>query len=175
MRKSILSAFIGIVLGTFSWQLPGRAEIVDVTVASLGPACAICNGMLEGKLKHVAGIEKVITNLKDSTFTLILKAGIPLDLAAVKKAVKDSGYGFRFIELTMKGTIAESGPAPTFTEPGSGQKFQLVQSEQQALSPAKWDEIKSLAAGGKPVKITGLAYPGEPMDSLEPKQIQSAL
>ena len=174
MWQRILFAFIGVLLGVFSWQQPARAEIVDVTVASLGPACAICNGMLEGKLKHVTGIEKVITNLKDSTFTLIPKAGLPLDVAAVKKAVKDSGYGFRFIELTMKGMVEDSSGVPTFKESSSGQTFQLVQGENSKTPPANWVEIKTASADGKnPVQIKGMAYPGQPMDALTPSQVSA--
>jgi copper chaperone CopZ len=170
----LISIWIGVMLmGTFVQT--SQADVIDVLLGTKGPACPLCNAYIEGKLKHVPGLQKVITNLKYSTFTLIPKQGQPLDVLAIKNAVKDSGYDFGYIKLTLSGLFTDSNGKAALKEPTADQVFLLVQGENKLpLSQDKLMEIKSLSDNGaKQIEVKGMAYSGEGMALLEPTQVSA--
>jgi copper chaperone CopZ len=173
--KTTLGLIFGAVLALIlSYSGSSRAEVMDFKVYSLGPACAICNGFLEAKLRHVEGVSKVITNLKSSTFNL-LTSDQPISIGAVKKAVKDSGYGYNYTEIRLKGVPIDAGGKPAFKEPTTGQVFQLVEGENAPIASGKFQEMQTLSGNGqREIVIKAKAYPGEGMDQLQPIEMATA-
>jgi copper chaperone CopZ len=151
-----------------------RAEFVDIRVGVWGTACMMCNNFIEQKLRLVPGVKKELPNLKESTFTLILNEGALVDVAAIRKAIKTTGYEYKYVQITLTGFFENSQGKYVLKEPTTGQVFQLAKGENLPLAPDKLEEIKKLSENGvKKIEVKGMAYPQEGMNILEPIKVSA--
>lgn len=74
-----------------------------------GLSCPFCAYGLEKKLGAVDGVQRLETNIKDGTVTVIMKDGMPLDEASARKAVKAAGFSLRKLEQVQSAPQGPSG------------------------------------------------------------------
>lgn len=84
------------------------------------------------------------------------------DPAAVRQAIRESGFTLRSLSVTAKGALPRKAPAQTvgisLTAPTTGQVLQLAPSERADHRQA-WDSLTTYAAGdgtGKIVEVQGV-------------------
>src|SRR3954469_23873893 len=89
-----------IVLGAVI-TLQASAQIKEVTLQASGLTCAMCSNAINKALQKLPFASKVQSNIKESSFTLLLKNDENIDFDAIRKAVE--GAGFSVAKLLVKG------------------------------------------------------------------------
>ena len=106
-KQSIVK--IGIILSIISLlAVPVFAEIKTASLYVDGLSCPFCALSLEKKLKKVEAIKTVDVHLKKAITEITLKPDIPFDLKAIHKAVKESGFTLRNIEVVVIGDVIQN-------------------------------------------------------------------
>jgi len=106
-KQSIVK--IGIILSIVSLlAIPAFAEIKTVNLHIDGLSCPFCALSLEKKLKKVEAIKTVDVHLKKAVTDVTLKPDIPFNLIAIQKAVKESGFTLRDIEVAVIGNVIQN-------------------------------------------------------------------
>lgn len=87
IARTVLALLVAVWAGTAALAA-GPSYRIEVA----GLACPFCAYGIEKKLGAIDGVERLETNLKDGTVTVIMKEGATLDEATARKAVKDAGF-----------------------------------------------------------------------------------
>lgn len=115
------------------------AEIERVEIGVEGLSCPFCVWGLEKKLKEVKSIDKINVHLKQAKAEISLKPNTPLNIASLKKTVKEAGFSVGYIYLIATGNLIEKKDQILFYIKGSGQEFLVYETD--AMSKAKLSEI----------------------------------
>lgn len=86
----ILRSAAALGLGLMMTATSASAAMYKIHVNGL--ACPFCAYGIEKKLGEIKGVDKLQTNIKAGTVTIIMKDGATLDKATAAKAVKDAGF-----------------------------------------------------------------------------------
>ena len=97
MKKKLLILLVGIAITVVS-----SAQITKATLQASGLTCAMCARAVYQNLESLPFIEKVDTDLNASSFLLIFKTGMNVDLDALSKKVQDAGFSVASLVVTMK-------------------------------------------------------------------------
>ena len=102
MHRQRLIVFL-VVLGFFAGG--AAAQVGRATVEVKGMSCPFCAFGVEKRLGAVAGVDRVIVDMKDGSAELTASKGQSIDLAAVPDAVRRAGFTPGRIEVTVRGTV----------------------------------------------------------------------
>lgn len=89
--------------------LPASAQFTNATLQATGLTCAMCSNAVNKSLQKVGFVESVRSDIKNSSFNVVFKAGMPVDIDALKDAVEDAGFSVGSLKLigTMDGINAK--------------------------------------------------------------------
>lgn len=100
MKKLLLLLIIA--LSVFSSQ----AQFTKASLQATGLTCAMCSNAINKALQKVSFVESVRSDIKNSAFSIVFKAGESLAIDAIKDAVEDAGFSIGSLQLT--GMIGET-------------------------------------------------------------------
>ncbi|MBI3011269.1 MAG: heavy-metal-associated domain-containing protein [Candidatus Omnitrophica bacterium] len=108
---------------------PLYAEIQQMELAVDGLSCPFCSLGLEKKLTRVEGVAAVTIHMKQGLTDVQPKPDQPLNLADIRRAVKEAGFTLRDIRLTVNGAVAHEDGAWVLESSGDGTRFLLFDAE----------------------------------------------
>lgn len=126
------------------------AEIEKVEIGVDGLSCPFCVWGLEKKLKEVKSIDKISVHLKQSKAEISLKPNTPLNIASIKKAVKEAGFSVSYIYIIAIGNLAEGKDQLLFYIKDIGQEFLVYETD--AVSK---DKLSEIAKSNVTVRVEG--------------------
>lgn len=94
MRKVIMImalAFIGV---------QGLAQFSKGTLQATGLTCAMCSNAVNKALLQVPFVESVRSDIKNSSFGIVFKKDVLINIDALKNAVEDAGFSVGSLKLT---------------------------------------------------------------------------
>jgi len=77
------------------------AQVSKVTIQASGLTCSMCSNSINKSLKTVDFVEKVVANIKNSSFEVSFKQGEKIDYDLLKKKVEDAGFFVAKFEVTL--------------------------------------------------------------------------
>lgn len=101
----IIGFFVAIFVFSGLASNTAFAEIKSMSLQIDGLSCPFCALSLEKKLKSVPAISTVEVHLKKAQTDLNLKPDGPLDLTAIRQAVKEAGFTLKDIQVAVFGVI----------------------------------------------------------------------
>lgn len=78
-----------------------QAQISKVSLQASGLTCSMCSNAINKSLKTVDYIDKVMANIKTSTFEISFKPGATIDFDQLKKKVEDAGFSVASMKATV--------------------------------------------------------------------------
>jgi copper chaperone CopZ len=81
--------------------LAGQAQVTKVSLQASGLTCSMCSNSINKSLQSVDYIEKVMSNIKTSTFEISFKPGAKVDFDQLKKKVEDAGFSVANLTATV--------------------------------------------------------------------------
>src|SRR3989338_259917 len=105
------------------------AEIENVEIGVEGLSCSFCVWGLEKKLKEVKSVDKIVVHLKQAKAEILLKPNTPLNIAVIRKAVKEAGFSTDYIRITAIGNLIEKKGQILFYIKDVGQEFLLYETD----------------------------------------------
>lgn len=94
MKKLLLILAMAFVV------LPAMAQFNKGVLQATGLTCAMCSNAINKSLQTVPFVESVRSDIKNSSFNMVFKAGQEVDIDAIKKAVEDAGFSVGSLKLT---------------------------------------------------------------------------
>ncbi len=131
-----------------------------MTVGVHGLSCPFCTYGLEKKLKKVAGVQKVETNLAAGSATLILAEGSNFSLDAIRAAVRKAGFTPDEIRMVVVGTLTHEGAEVRLRERGAGREYRLLEASTNGGSDRGEELLGRLARQDALVAVTGAVQEG---------------
>jgi copper chaperone CopZ len=93
----ILSLTIGMLL----WSSISFSQISRATLQASGLTCALCAKSIYTNLTALDFIDSVDTDLETSSFLIVFKPGIKLDIDAIRRKVEDAGFSVSKLMLRV--------------------------------------------------------------------------
>lgn len=148
---------------------PLYAEVQQMELAVDGLSCPFCSLGLEKKLKRVEGVASVAIHMKQGLTDVQPTPGQPLNLAAIRRAVKEAGFTLRDIRLTVQGMVAYEDKVWILQSSGDGSRFLLFDAEHAhtathpgsapvALGEDAVRQLQDASATGAQVRVTGRVH-----------------
>jgi copper chaperone CopZ len=78
-----------------------QAQISKISLQASGLTCSMCSNAINKSLKTVDYIDKVMANIKTSTFEISFKPGAKIDFDQLKKKVEDAGFSVANMKATV--------------------------------------------------------------------------
>jgi copper chaperone CopZ len=72
--------------------LSSQAQVTKVSLQASGLTCSMCSNAINKSLKSLDIVEKVMANIKTSTFDISFKPGAEINFDQLKKKVEDAGF-----------------------------------------------------------------------------------
>lgn len=94
MKTFILVVALFIGLGT-------QAQVTKVTLQASGLTCSMCSNAINKSLKSLDNVEKVMANIKTSSFDITFKPGSEVNFDQLKKKVEDAGFFVANLSATV--------------------------------------------------------------------------
>ncbi len=94
MKKLLLILIIALFAG------PSQAQFTKATLQATGLTCAMCSNAINKALQKVSFVESIKSDIKNSAFTMVFKAGTQVDIDVLKDAVEDAGFSIGSLVLT---------------------------------------------------------------------------
>lgn len=82
-----LLVFLSLILA-----LTTNAQIKKVTIQASGLTCSMCSNSINKSLKTIPYVEKVVSNIKTSSFEVSFKLNAVVNFDQLKKKVEDAGF-----------------------------------------------------------------------------------
>jgi copper chaperone CopZ len=74
------------------FALNTQAQINKVNLQASGLTCSMCSNAINKSLKSLEYVDKVMANIKTSTFDISFKPGAKVNFDELKKKVEDAGF-----------------------------------------------------------------------------------
>jgi copper chaperone CopZ len=74
------------------FALNTQAQINKVSLQASGLTCSMCSNAINKSLKSLEYVDKVMANIKTSTFDISFKQGARVNFDELKKKVEDAGF-----------------------------------------------------------------------------------
>lgn len=100
MKKLLLILLIALIAGS------ANAQFTKATLQATGLTCAMCSNAINKALQKVSFVDNIKADIKNSSFDIVFKNNIPIDVDALKDAVEDAGFSVGSLKLT--GNFSES-------------------------------------------------------------------
>jgi copper chaperone CopZ len=78
-----------------------KAQVTKVSLQASGLTCSMCSNSINKSLQSVDYIEKVMANIKTSTFDISFKPGANVNFDQLKKKVEDAGFSVANLTATV--------------------------------------------------------------------------
>lgn len=158
-----------VMLWTAAQAQPLYAEVQQMELVVDGLSCPFCSLGLEKKLKRVEGVGAVAIHMKQGRTDVQPTPGQPLNLAQIRRAVKEAGFTLRDIRLTVNGVVEYKDNAWVLESSGDGSRFLLFDAEHaqadshSATAPVALGEdavrqLQGASATGAQVRVTGRVH-----------------
>lgn len=69
-----------------------QAQVTKVTLQASGLTCSMCSNAINKSLKSLDAVDKVMANIKTSSFDISFKPGAAVNFDQLKKKVEDAGF-----------------------------------------------------------------------------------
>ncbi len=93
--------------------LNSLAQVKNVSLQASGLTCSMCSNSINKSLKSIDFVEKVVPNIKTSTFEITFKPGAEVDFDLLKNKVEDAGFFVsKFFATINFNNITITGNAP---------------------------------------------------------------
>ena len=79
-------------MGFLLWSSISFSQISKATLQASGLTCALCAKSIYTNLTSLEFIDSVDTDLETSSFLIVFKPGIKLDIDAIRRKVEDAGF-----------------------------------------------------------------------------------
>ncbi len=79
-----------------------QGQINKVNLQASGLTCSMCSNAINKSLKTLVYVEKVMANIKTSTFEISFKPGAKIDFDQLKKKVEDAGFSVANMKAIVK-------------------------------------------------------------------------
>lgn len=83
---------ISLTMGILLWSSVSFSQIRKASLQASGLTCALCAKSIYTNLTSLDFIESVDTDLETSSFLIVFKPGIKLDIDAMRRKVEDAGF-----------------------------------------------------------------------------------
>ncbi len=154
-------ASVSLLAATLFAGLPvtGLAHITEITIRVDGLSCPFCAYSLEKHLKNVENAETPVIDVKEGTASVTPTGDDPVDIEALRDAVKKAGFTPREVHVEGNGHIETIDGRPTLLAEDGTHLFALEANETLAgITP---EETKDF-------EFTGVVLPrGEDEDESE--------
>ena len=77
------------------------AQVSKVSLQASGLTCSMCSNSINKSLKSLDYIDKVMANIKTSTFDITFKPGATVNFDQLKKKVEDAGFSVANLSATV--------------------------------------------------------------------------
>jgi len=78
-----------------------QAQVTKVQLQASGLTCSMCSNAINKSLKTIDYIDKVMSNIKTSTFEISFKPGAAINFDQLKKKVEDAGFSVANMKAVM--------------------------------------------------------------------------
>lgn len=108
------------------------AQIKSATLQASGLTCAMCSNAINKALKTLSFVEKVESDIPNSSFMIIFKEGSDINIDQLRKKVEDAGFSVAKLKVVAVFTNEkiENEKAITF----EGKQFYFVSVKEQVLN-----------------------------------------
>jgi len=89
-----------VIMGIILFGAGSNAQFTRATLQATGLTCAMCSNAINKALQKLPFVESVKSDIKNSSFTILFKAGSETDIDALKAAVEDAGFSVGSLKLT---------------------------------------------------------------------------
>lgn len=129
MKKNIF--ILVFLLGSFISQ----AQVVQASLQASGLTCAMCAKSVYKNLEALSFVEKIDTDLDNSTFLLSFKEGNTVDADQIRKKVEDAGFSVASLKMKVNfnGQQVQNDQHLTV----DGQVYHFLKIKDQVLSGEK--------------------------------------
>ena len=80
--------------------LISEAQFTKASLQATGLTCAMCNNAINKALQIKPFIQSVKSDIKNSSFSIVFKENVDVDIDEIRKAVEDAGFGVGSLKLT---------------------------------------------------------------------------
>lgn len=94
MKKLLMIVALFIGLAT-------QAQVTKVTLQASGLTCSMCSNAINKSLKSLDIVDKVMANIKTSSFDISFKPGAEVNFDQLKKKVEDAGFFVANLSATL--------------------------------------------------------------------------
>lgn len=78
-----------------------QAQVTKVQLQASGLTCSMCSNAINKSLKTIDYIDKVMADIKTSTFEISFKPGAKINFDQLKKKVEDAGFSVANMKATV--------------------------------------------------------------------------
>lgn len=94
MKRVIFSLLI------LAMSLPVFAQFTRANLQATGLTCALCSNAINKALRARPFVESVSADIKNSSFEIVFKSGMDVNIDEIRKAVEDAGFSIGALRLT---------------------------------------------------------------------------
>jgi copper chaperone CopZ len=95
MKKRLI-----LILMAFVMVAAAKAQFTKASLQATGLTCAMCSNAINKALQKVPFVESVKSDIKNSSFAIVFKTGMPVNIDALKEAVEGAGFSVGNLYLT---------------------------------------------------------------------------
>lgn len=94
-----MKLFIFAILASLSFS--STAQIKSAKLQASGLTCSMCSNSIHKALETLPFVDKIVANIKESTFNITFKEGQNIDIDAIKNKVDDAGFSVANLALVV--------------------------------------------------------------------------
>ncbi len=151
--KKLKLSFVAIALLTAGTAF---CQVTKITLGVDGFTCSLCAKGVEGQIKSLEFVESVVTDLKNTTFSLTVKKSVNIDFKSLREAVTDGGFTVRDIVLTGEGTVNRTSKGILRVDTGNTPVLELHGVMEDITGEEKAAFKGKLSADSKSINISEL-------------------
>lgn len=90
------------IIAAILFSVTVQAQVTKVSLQASGLTCSMCSNSINKSLKSLDYVEKVMANIKSSTFDITFKPGAAVNFDQLKKKVEDAGFFVANLTATVQ-------------------------------------------------------------------------
>ncbi|MCP9750030.1 heavy-metal-associated domain-containing protein [Ferruginibacter sp. HRS2-29] len=84
------------------FSFSASAQVTKVTLQASGLTCSMCSNSINKALQSLPSVEKVMANIRTSSFDITFKPGANIDFDELKNKVEDAGFFVAKLTATVQ-------------------------------------------------------------------------
>lgn len=117
------------------FSLTSNAQVTKATLTASGLTCSMCSKSIYEALKKVNTVESIKANISESSYSIVFKKDVPVDLDDLKKAVEGAGFFVAKLKVSVNFNNAEIKNDAHIM--AGGLNFHFLNVQDQTLSGEK--------------------------------------